>query len=123
MNTFAKPRHFLLFVAFIWCTFNAFGQENSQKIYDIIEKKREFNKNHKNSVVFKIQIYNGFESEADEIKQEFQTKYEQYKVQLTYDPPEWKTQVIGFKTRLDADRALLIIREDYTNAIVLEEKI
>lgn len=123
MKTLPKSIILTFFVAFIFCSSNLYGQEESQKIYDVIEKKREYNKNNKNSIVFKIQLYNGAEAKAVEIKEEFESKYDQYKVKLTYDPPEWKTQVIGFKTRLDADRALLVIREDYATAIVLEEKI
>jgi len=123
MKTISKSVILVFFAVFVFGVSNMFGQEESQKINDLIEKKRTFNKTHKNSLVFKIQLYNGTETEAVEIKEEFESKYEQYKVQLTYDPPEWKTQIIGFKTRLDADRALLIVREDYENAIVLEEKI
>ena len=123
MKTLSKSVILTFFTVLVLGIANTFGQVESQKINELIEKKRTFNKTHKNSLVFKIQLYNGTETEAVEIKEEFEGKYEQYKVQLTYDPPEWKTQIIGFKTRLDADRALLIIREDYENAIVLEEKI
>lgn len=123
MKTLSKRLVFVFFIAFILTSTNSFGQEESQKIYEVIEKKRAFNENNKNSIVYKIQLYNGIEADAAEMKVDFESKYEQYKVKLTYDPPEWKTQIVGFKTRLDADRALLVIREDYENAIVLEEKI
>ena len=123
MKTVSKSIIFSFFAFLIFGSVSVFAQEETQKISDIIEKKREFNKKYKNSIVFKIQLYNGNETSAVEIKENFETEYNQFKVQLTYDQPEWKTQIVGFKTRLDADRALLVIREKYPTAIVLEEKI
>ena len=123
MKTLNKSIIFTFFAFLIFGSASVFAQEEAQKINDIIEKKREFNKKFKNSIVFKIQLYNGDETTAVEIKENFESDYNQFKVQLTYDQPEWKTQIVGFKTRLDADRALLIIREKYPTAIVLEEKV
>lgn len=123
MKTLFKSIIFTFFVTLILSPAKVFGQNDAQKINNIIEKKREFNKKNKNSIVYKIQLYNGNETTAVEIKENFESDYAQFKVQLTYDQPEWKTQVVGFKTRLDADRALLVIREKYPTAIVLEEKI
>jgi len=40
-----------------------------------------------------------------------------------YNAPEWKTHVGKYKTRLDADKVLIIIKEKFAGAIVLEDKI
>jgi len=89
----------------------------------LIEQKRAYNKDNKSSVVYKIQLYNGNEEEAYKIRRNFNTSYPEYKTTIMYKPPEWKTQVGDFKTRLEADRALNIIKKKYSGAIVLVDKI
>ena len=53
MKTISKSVILVFFAVFVFGVSNMFGQEESQKINDLIEKKRTFNKTHKNSLVFK----------------------------------------------------------------------
>ncbi len=103
--------------------FNLKAQSENQKIDKIIEQKKTFNKTTKNSVVYKIQLYNGNESEAYKIKSNFHSLFPEYKTIVLYKSPEWKTQVVYFKTRLEADRALLKIKEHFFGAIVLKDNV
>jgi len=48
--------------------------------------------------------------------------FPEYSTTIKYKSPEWKTQVGPFKTRLEADRTLLTIKENYSGAIVIEDK-
>jgi hypothetical protein len=102
---------------------NVFSQSEDEKINRLVEQKIAYNKNNKSSIVYKIQIYNGNEKEAYKTKQTFSTLYPDYTADIVYNAPEWKTQVGKFKTRLEADKILKIIKQDYTGAIVLEDKI
>jgi len=110
---------FTLFISIV----HSYAQTEAEKISALIEQKREYNKNNKISVVYKIQLYNGNEQEAYKIKQNFQQIYPEYPTEIIYNAPEWKTQVGSYKTRLDADKVLLIIKEKFAGAIVLEDKI
>jgi hypothetical protein len=103
--------------------FSCLGQSEKEKINNLIDKKIDFNKNNKNSFVFKIQLFNGNETEALEIKKNFEQEFPEFKTILLYRAPEWKTQVGLFKTRLEADRALLKISEKFAGAIVLVDKV
>ena len=89
----------------------------------MIAQKKAYNKKNKNSTVYKIQLYNGNEQEAYQIKSNFNTSFPDYNVRIIYKSPEWKTQVGNFNTRLEADRILNIISEIFSGAIVLEDKI
>ena len=90
----------------------------------MIEQKRNFNKNNKNSIVFKIQLYNGNETEAYKVKRNFDLEFPEYKTVIDASKqPDWKTQVGYFKTRLEADQVLTIIRKKFAGAIVLKDKI
>lgn len=102
---------------------NLYSQSENEKINALIAQKRVFNKKNKNSVVFKIQLYNGNEEEAYRIKSNFNFEFPDYTTQIQYKSPEWKTQVGNFTTRLEADKVLNIIKEKFSGAIVLEDKI
>lgn len=109
---------------FFFCTLHTFAQSESEKIHTLIEQKRNFNKNNKNSIVFKIQLYNGNETEAYKVKRNFDLEFPEYKTVIDASKqPDWKTQVGYFKTRLEADQVLTIIRKKFAGAIVLKDKI
>jgi hypothetical protein len=123
MSSLTKRVLFLLIFTFFTSISISYAQSENEKIDDLIEQKRTYNKNNKSSVVYKIQLYNGNEEEAYKIRRNFNTSYPEYKTTIIYKPPEWKTQVGNFKTRLEADRALNIIKEKFAGAIVLLDKI
>jgi len=112
----------LFFAIFLSIT-NSFSQSENDKINTLIEQKKAFNKTNKNIIVFKIQIYNGDETQAYVIQRSFEADFPEYRAKIKYDTPEFKTRFGNFRTRLEADRAINIIKEKYPGAIVLEEKI
>ncbi len=102
---------------------NMYSQSESQKIETLITSKKNFNKENKNSTIYRIQLYNGSESKAYKIKRNFEIAFPEYTAKIIYKAPEWKTQVGSFRTRLEADRILKVINEKFTGAFVLEDKI
>lgn len=122
MKTLLKGISIFVFFAVLLNTNFAHSQSENSKISNIIEQKRSFNKNNKSTKVYKIQLFNGSESQAYRIKSNFEASFPQYYTTVVYKTPEWKTQVGNFKTRLEADKALLNIKEKYASAIVLEDK-
>ncbi|AOW21486.1 SPOR domain-containing protein [Urechidicola croceus] len=100
---------------------SAFSQEND-KINEILSKRIEYNKNNRTGKGFKIQLYNGNETTAYRVKGNFEAEFGIVAV-LSYESPEWKVRVGNYKTRLEADRALLVIKEKFGGAIILETKI
>ena len=100
-----------------------YSQSEKEGISNLIEQKKKYNNKNKTPIVYKIQLYNGNETEANKIKQNFTAIFPEYKPEVVYDKPEWKTQVGEFKKRLEADRVAKIIKEKFTGAIVLEDKI
>jgi hypothetical protein len=123
MTVSLKKMTFLPIMVFILGISNLYSQSESDKINTLITQKREFNKKNKNSVVYKIQLYNGNEEEAYQIKSNFNLEFPDYTTHIQYKSPEWKTQIGNFTTRLEADKVLNIIKEKFSGAIVLEDKI
>ena len=97
-----------------------YSQNEQEKIDSLLIHKRAFNKTH--AFIFKIQLYNGNETEAYKTKARFETIFSEYKVSVIYSLPEFKTQIGPFKTRLEADRVLNIIRKKFVTARVLKDK-
>jgi len=119
-----KRIYFTAFLALFVGTISSYSQSENEKISKLIEQKRMYNKKNKNSIIYKIQLYNGYETEAYKIKHNFEAAYPEYKTIIDASKqPDWKTQVGIFTTRLEADRILNIIKEKFAGAIVLEDKI
>lgn len=96
--------------------------QEEQKIDDVLAQKIEYNKSNRKGKGYKIQLYNGSESQAYRIKGNFEVAYGIVAV-LSYESPEWKVRVGNYTTRLEADRALLVFKEKFGGAIVLETTI
>ncbi|QTD38917.1 SPOR domain-containing protein [Polaribacter batillariae] len=110
----------ILFVSLFFGTTTLSAQNatnSSEEIKRLIEKKRDYDK-----VVgfgYKIQIYNGKETTAKRKQAQFKILYPRVYSRLVYNAPEWKVQVGNYKTKLDADRALLIFQEEFSGIIVV----
>jgi hypothetical protein len=85
----------------------------------LIELKKDVNKKSKN---FKIQIYNGNRAGAENARRTFRTYYSDWSTSLVYETPNYKIWIGNFKTRLEADRALLRIKKKFTNAFIFKPK-
>lgn len=108
---------YTLVLVFGVSTIKAQNIEESKEIKSLIAKKREYNKY--NGTGFRIQLYNGSEKRARNIKFSFEKQFSGTYSKLKYEAPDWKVQVGRYRTRLDADRALNKIREKFSGAIVI----
>ena len=123
MKFLTEKKHIGLLLALLITSGVAFAQNEADKIENLISQKRNYNQQNKNTLVYKIQLYNGAESEAYKIRSNFRSAFPEYKTTIIYRQPEWKTQVGNFETKLEADRVLLLIKKEFSGAIVLEDLI
>jgi hypothetical protein len=76
---------------------------------------------------FRIHIYMGSGTEAldiaEEMKIEFEEKYEDVPAYITFAEPYYRVRVGDFRTRLEASQFLQRINRKYPNAWVIKEKI
>ncbi|MFT6959478.1 MAG: hypothetical protein ACJA17_000569 [Polaribacter sp.] len=89
----------------------------SKEVQNLLEKKRNYNKSV--SFGYSIQIYYGTEKNAKSKQAKFHILFPKMLTKLVYNNPEWKVQVGNYKTKLDADRANLIFKKEFTGAIVI----
>ena len=114
----------LIFTAFITCLFlgayNVSAQNSinsSPQIKDLIEKKRAYNKNY--GFGYRIQIYYGNETRAKSLRYKFRTEFPNIYHTLKYDQPYWKVQVGNYKTKLEAEKAIILFKEKFSGIIVI----
>lgn len=101
---------------------------NAQVLQDknieaVMELKKEHQKLHQKIDGYRIQLYNGLEAESHQVRTKFLTLYPDMKAEITYKAPEWKVQVGNFRTRLEADKSLLKIKEQFPGSLVVRAKI
>jgi len=106
----------ILFVGSI--NISAQNQNNdNEKIKDLISKKRAYNKSF--GFGYRIQIYNGSEKRAKSIRSRFEIEFPEVFSRLKYNAPEWKVQVGKYKTKLEADKALILFQKEFSGIIVV----
>lgn len=93
--------------------------ESSAKIKQIMAAKKAYNKNLKKTKGYKIQLFNGSEKGAYKVRDDFSSMFPKMRIKIEFFSPEWKVRVGNYKTRIDADRALLEIKEAFDAAIIL----
>ena len=89
------------------------------EIDKLLAVKKEVNKSVKH---YKIQIYNGSRSGADNAMSNFYQYYSGWSARKVFETPNYKIWVGNFETRLEADRALLRIKRKFANAFIFKPK-
>ncbi len=116
----------ILALSFIFLTFsfNAVAQEGIVIIDQDsdIEKLLEYKKDIRSVDVYKIQIDQGSRAFAEKLKAEFLNSYGQWPVSMEYNTPNYKIWVGNFRSRIEADRALLKIKRKYIKAFIFMPK-
>lgn len=110
---------FLLFNVVAIAQTGVVNVNQDPQIDELLELKKNVNKKSKN---FKIQIYNGNRIGAENARSTFRKNYSDWSVSLEYETPNYKIWVGNFKTRLEADRALLRIKKKFTHAFIFKPK-
>lgn len=85
----------------------------------LIQLKKDVNRTLVN---YRIQIYNGNRQGAKKAETEFKEVFSDWNPSMKFQTPNYKIWVGSFKTRLEADRALLRIKKEFRNAFIINLK-
>ncbi|GAA4894755.1 hypothetical protein GCM10023311_19300 [Flaviramulus aquimarinus] len=80
------------------------------------------NKSANSSDRYKIQVYSGNRSGAQNAKKEFGSSFLDWRATMQYETPNFKIWVGNFRTRLEADRALKKIKRKFNSAFIFKPK-
>ncbi len=116
-------KRYLWLIAGMLLSSTLFAQQADKEVQDLLARKRQ--ENLREAVTgYRIQIYYGLsEAKARSIQNNFMTLFPDIPVRLFYSQPEWKVHVGNFRTKLEAERALKQIREEFASAFILKTKI
>jgi hypothetical protein len=87
------------------------------KLSKLLELKSEMSENNEIGDRYKIQLFYGNNGEANEVIKDYRSKFE-YPSLIAYEAPNYKVWVGNFRNRLEADRALLKIKESFPSAFI-----
>lgn len=112
----------VIFFFFIFLTINTTlvaqnKTHSSEEVIKLIAKKRAFNKEY--GFGYCIQLYYGDETKARELKDKFALLFPKILIKLDYEQPYWKVLIGKYKTKLEADRAMLIYSKEFSGLIVI----
>jgi len=72
---------------------------------------------------FRVQIYNGKKAECMNMRSRFISTFPETAIYWLYEAPEYKVQAGDFRTRLEAEKFLSQVIEEFSGSFVVETKI
>lgn len=112
-----------LFIASILFSGPVLGQDGvvkiqkSAEIDQVLELKKELNKDR---AFLKIQIYSGDRVSAETALENFKTDFPEQVVEMKYETPNYKIWIGKFRTQLEADRELRLVKKSFPIAFCLK---
>lgn len=113
---------FFLALIFSFVSQKTFSQsiEQDPKIETLLKEKRKINTGITINDLYKIQIFNGKKDEALKNLNEFKNTFKEIDGTMIYNNPTFKVWVGSFKTRIEAENALVEIKKKYPLALLIK---
>ena len=126
MKTLKKIRTFSILLVTLLTTQNIFSQtketsiEQDEKIEKLLLEKRKNNSAITINDKFKIQIFFGNIEDSKKALLAFKKDFSQTDGTIIFSNPSYKVWVGSFKSKIEAEKALLTIKKKYTTAVIIE---
>lgn len=91
-----------------------------ERIDSLMALKTIMQTNIKLTDTYTIQLHYGTLEQAQTHLQTYNAKYDQWPAVIEYETPNYKVWVGNFYSRLEADRALLAIQQNFNTAFILK---
>ncbi len=89
------------------------------KIPELVNLKKELEKENKLSDGYTIQLYYGELDQASKILMKYRSDFVNWPASIEYETPNYKVWAGNFPTRIEADRALIDIQKKFPSAFIL----
>ena len=115
----------LLILSVIFLKFNTTIAQNTTvnqdpKFEQLLNEKRKVNPSITNNSRYKIQIFNGNSETSKKTLMQFKRENKNYDATIIFSTPQYKVWVGNFKTRIEAERNLGLLKKKYPNAILIK---
>jgi uncharacterized protein YxjI len=116
----------ILFIFSLFFSANIFAQENKvtviqdSKIEQLLNEKRKINASITVNDRYKIQIFTGDSENSKKALIQFKKENKNMDATIVFSTPNYKVWVGNFKTRIDAERNLSLLKKKYANAFLIK---
>ncbi len=123
-KTFSKTVVASVLISFL--SINSFAQSATvtvnvdSKINELLDLKKDLEKENKLSDGYTIQLYYGELNKANQILRKYKTTYGNWPASIEYETPNYKVWAGNFSSRIEADRALIEIQKNFSSAFILK---
>ena len=90
------------------------------KIPELLQVKKELERENKLSDGYTIQLYYGEMDQASQILIKYRSSFGSWPASIEYETPNYKVWAGNFATRIEAERALLEIQKSFSSAFILK---
>ena len=90
--------------------------DQNELIPVLLEQKAEMGKDGVLGDRYRIQLFSGDNNQASKVIKEYRALYPEWTSTIVYETPNYKVWVGNFRNSLEADRALLAIKETFPAA-------
>ncbi|WP_298392899.1 SPOR domain-containing protein [Flavobacterium sp.] len=126
MNYFTEKNSLkLLFLTLCLFNINSIKSQNvvvnqDLKFEQLLNEKRKVNSSITINNRYKIQIFNGNSEASKKTLIQFKKENKSYDATIIFNTPFYKVWVGNFKTRIEAERNLNLLKKKYPNAILIK---
>jgi hypothetical protein len=118
----------IFYVSFLFCvTFISSQAQNAKfniiadsKIENLLIEKRKINISIALNEYYKIQIYSGEAEKAKKTVFNFKQEFAAIDATIIFNTPNYKVWVGSFKTRMEAEKKLILIRKKFKNVLLIK---
>jgi hypothetical protein len=115
-------------LAFFFCFFsiNLYSQVNNvnvsqnPKFEKLLNEKRKINASITVNDIYKIQIFNGDIESCKKNLVDFKKEFLNLDGTIVFYTPAYKVWVGNFKSRIEAERNLLLLKNKYPNSLIIQ---
>ncbi|WP_378185710.1 SPOR domain-containing protein [Aquimarina sp. W85] len=90
------------------------------KIKYLLDVKSKMDKDGAFSDRYKIQLYYGSLNQANDIKKSADNVFPEWRTSIKYETPNYKVWLGNYRSRLEADRALIKVRKEFPSAFIFK---
>ncbi|MDI9255821.1 SPOR domain-containing protein [Flavobacterium sedimenticola] len=126
MTILTKTKLFYLTLSLLFFTQKSRSQEEKvtlhqdPKFEQLLNEKRKINSSITINDRYKIQIFNGDSENSKKTLIDFKKEYKTLDATIVFSTPQYKVWVGNFKTRIEAEKNLELLKKRYPNAFLIK---
>ncbi len=120
------PKHLFLSLLFLGLSSQKIYAQDANvtvnqdpKFEQLLSEKRKINSSLTITDRYKIQIYSGESETAKKTLGDFRKEFKNYDGTIVFNTPVYKVWIGNFKTRIEAERNLSLLKKKYPNALLI----